>query len=76
LREGRTGLKAGVRIRVEGEHIEVLYHALLPDLKGGIRLNRALVLEARGPISKVRAFLNSNLTLMDAALGALEKVNK
>ncbi len=35
-----------------------------------------MVLEARGPISKVRAFLNSNLTLMDAALRALEKVNK
>lgn len=76
MREGRTGLKASVRIEVEGGQVETLYRALIPDLKKEVKLDRVLVLEARGPISKVRAFLNSNLTLMDAVVRALEKVNK
>lgn len=65
-----------IRIRVRGEWLESIYHALLPDLEGKARLDRHLEIEGKESMSKARAFLNSNLTLIDAAFRSIEKVNK
>ena len=57
-----------VKIKVEGKWLGSIYHALLPELKGNIRMKERMEIEAKEKsMSKARAFVNSNLTLIDVA---------